>query len=255
MAIMAIVTQPVYEGLAQHAWSDAQLAELEQALTREDFLADYQFTMRNEKIFAIDTIERQRITREIKSMEAVDGTNEMVTTSMWWVPSAYFYQNELAFARMHQNFIVPLVDATNRIIAPAALQQAENGVRSTMKHYSPYQIQAGRLFPAIAKAVEKFAFVQAGVDLARVACALERYRLAHGEYPASLDALAPQFIDKVPTDIINGQSLHYRPTADGRFILYSVGWNAKDDGGTVGLTKSGSVDRQNGDWVWQYPAK
>ena len=80
------------------------------------------------------------------------------------------------------------------------------------------------------------------MDLARVAIALERYRLAHGEYPESLDALAPQFIAKLPHDIINGQPLHYRRTADGQFVLYSVGWNETDDGGEVGFKKDGSVD-------------
>jgi len=97
--------------------------------------------------------------------------------------------------------------------------------------------------------------MQESVDLARVAIALERYRLAHGEYPKSLDALEPQFIAKLPRDIINGQSLHYRRTADGQFVLYSVGWNEKDDGGVVGLTEGGSVDITKDDWVWRYPSK
>jgi hypothetical protein len=110
------------------------------------------------------------------------------------------------------------------------------------------------LIPALGAAAGRFAFAQASVDLARVACALERYRLAHGEYPAALDALAPHFIDKLPHDIINGQPLHYRPAADGRFVLYSVGWDEKDDGGIPGLRKSGGLDAEQGDWVWRYPA-
>jgi hypothetical protein len=97
--------------------------------------------------------------------------------------------------------------------------------------------------------------VQESVDLARVACALERYRLAHDEYPESLDVLVPRFIAKLPHDIINGQPLHYRRTADGQFVLYSIGWNEKDDGGIVGLRDSGSVDITKGDWVWRYPAR
>jgi hypothetical protein len=88
--------------------------------------------------------------------------------------------------------------------------------------------------------------------LARVACALERYRLAHGQYPETLDVLAPQYIGKLPHDIINGQPLHYRRTDDGQFVLYSVGWNETDDDGTVVFLKSGSaVDRDKGDWVWK----
>ena len=90
---------------------------------------------------------------------------------------------------------------------------------------------------------------------AQVACGLERYHLAHGEYPESLDALAPQFIEKLPHDIIGGQPLHYRRMDNGKFLLCSVGWNETDDSGQVVLKEDGSVDREKGDWVWQYPAK
>ena len=255
MAVMAITLQPVYEGLARQRWSDAQLMELEQVLARQDFLADFEFAMKGEKVFAIEAFEKQRITRESKQLEEHSGTNKIVTTSYRFMPSAYFYQNELNFAQMHQRFIVPLVDLTNRVVVPAALRQAQAAVQSETKHYSYYKVRALMVFPAISKAVMKFATIQAQMDLARVACALERHRLAHGEYPETLDALAPQFIEKLPHDIINGQPLHYRRSEDGKFVLYSVGWDEKDDGGKIFFTKSGSIDREKGDWVWQYPAK
>jgi len=51
----------------------------------------------------------------------------------------------------------------------------------------------------------------------------------------------------MPHDIINGELFRYRRTDDGQFILYSVGWNEKDDGGTPG-TKL--FDEKFGDWVW-----
>jgi hypothetical protein len=92
--------------------------------------------------------------------------------------------------------------------------------------------------------------------LARTAIALERYRLACGEFPGSLDMLAPRFIGTVPHDVIGGQPLHYRRTNKGQFILYSVGWNGRDDGGKVGYFKGNiSLDITSGDWVWQYPSK
>jgi hypothetical protein len=256
IAITAITLQPIYEGLAQHRWNDTQLAELERALGTKDFLADFQFTMRGERTLAIDTFENQRLTREYKTVEVIDGKPKATTINMHLMPSAYFYQNELTFAQMYRQLILPLVDLTNRIAPPAALRQAQAAIQAQTKHYSPYKVQALMLiFPAVSKSVIKFANIQTDVDLARVACALERYRLAHGEYPETLDALAPQFIPSVPHDVINGQPLHYRRTDDGRFVLYSVGWNEKDDGGTVVLTKVGTVDRENGDWVWQYPPK
>ncbi len=111
------------------------------------------------------------------------------------------------------------------------------------------------MLPALGNAARKFAYGQASVDLARAGIALERYQLAHSEYPESLDALAPQFIAKLPHDVIGGGPLKYRRTSDGQFVLYSVGWNEKDDGGVVVFQKGSTpaVDISQGDWVWRYP--
>lgn len=100
------------------------------------------------------------------------------------------------------------------------------------------------------RAYQSCAANQTKAHQAQIACALERYRLARGEYPEKLDALTPQFIANIPHDIIGGQPLHYRRTADGKFLLYSVGWNEKDDGGQPGLTKNRQPDLTTGDWVW-----
>jgi hypothetical protein len=251
IAIVAIGLQPIWEGLVEHKWSDEQLVALDAELSKIDFLADYGSIMRGERAFAIASFESQRHSREIISYR----DDRIVTNKLTFMPSAWFYQNELAIARMQQQWILPLVDTNSRTVSPEKLRQANDANRAETKHYSPYKVQALMLFPAISASVKKVAAIQVSINLARVACALERYRLAHGEYPETLDALVPQFIEKLPHDIINGQPLHYRREADGRFILYSVGWNEKDDGGTVALTKGGNVDRENGDWVWQYPAK
>ncbi|HEX7469520.1 MAG TPA: hypothetical protein VF437_02120, partial [Verrucomicrobiae bacterium] len=257
LAILNIAVQPIWEGLAEHHWSDEQLVALDSELAKMDFLADYDFSMRGERAFAIASFENERLTRKMILPQGGDGdsaTNKPQIVNMRFMPSAFFYQNELSFARMHQQWVLPLVDTKTRVVSPEALRRADDAVNAGMKHYSPYKVLALMVFPAIGSAVVKFAFAQVSVDLARVACALERYRLAHGEYPETLDAVVPQFIAKIPHDIINGQPLHYRRTDDGRFILYSVGWNETDDGGQVAFTKSGSVDREKSDWVWQYPS-
>jgi hypothetical protein len=271
IAITAITLQPIYEGLAQHRWNDEQLAALQRSLAAKDFLADYQYAMRGERIFAVDMLESERIAGEYKTYT----DSEELTVNMHWMPNAFFYQNELACARLNEEFLQPLADVTNRLVSPSALRESVAAAQEQAKHYSPYKILAVMSLPAVIKSVEKFAAIQVDVDLARVACALERYRLSKGKYPATLDALAPQFIETAPHDIINGQPLHYRLREDGppsqgsgatspptrssgaasNFVLYSVGWNETDDGGTVALTKSGTVDREKGDWVWQYPTK
>jgi hypothetical protein len=118
---------------------------------------------------------------------------------------------------------------------------------------NPYNVLCRLFLPGLQNSSRKFAFAQAAVNLARTGVALEQHRLAQGEYPQTLEALAPRFINRVPQDPIGGQPFRYRLTQDKHFILYSLGWNGKDDGGSAALNKSGSVDLDNGDWVWRYP--
>jgi hypothetical protein len=60
--------------------------------------------------------------------------------------------------------------------------------------------------------------------------------------------------------LIGGQPLKYHKTTN-NFVLYSNGWNEKDDGGVpVFLGDNirwfgGDQDLEKGDWVWTYPAK
>jgi hypothetical protein len=118
-----------------------------------------------------------------------------------------------------------------------------------LRKTTPYNILARMLFPAIAKSAANTARAQTILDQAAVACAAERFRIAHGIYPEKLQALVPRFIEKIQTDVIAGRPLEYRRSDDGRFVLYSVGWNQKDDGGQIVPSKR--TPRQNvdqGDW-------
>ena len=257
IALVSIAIQPVWEGLAEHKWSEAQLAVLERELGTLDFLADYEYAMRGERACSISAIEYVRRHRQYIGYmnEGDNGTPDspFVASVSHLIPASFFYQNELAIARMHQQWILPLVDVERRIVSPEMTRQATNSIVQLGRRYNPYTIFAAMLVPALGRSAERFGSTQTAIDLARVACALERYRLVHGQYPEALDVLAPQFIDKIPHDIINGQPLKYRCTGDGQFVLYSVGWNETDDGGQVALTKTGTVDVEKGDWVWQYP--
>ena len=99
---------------------------------------------------------------------------------------------------------------------------------------------------------KRIAYGQNAADMARVAIALERYRLVQGNYPEKLDALAPRFIESLPHDVIGGQPLKYHRTDNGQFALYSVGWNGTDDGGAVFPPEDSSFGNESGkgDWVW-----
>jgi len=88
-------------------------------------------------------------------------------------------------------------------------------------------------------------------QMAAVACALERCRLAKGAYPEKLEELSPAFLPQPPLDPMNGQPYHYRRTADGWFEFYSVGLNGQDDQGALGSKRA----EEQADWRWPVPTR
>jgi type II secretory pathway pseudopilin PulG len=133
------------------------------------------------------------------------------------------------------------------------LSPEDEALRKRFSSRSPYNILAAMLLPAVERSVQKAAASQATVTLARVACALERHRLATGAYPEKLDELAPRFLARIPPDPVNGGALKYRREAPDRFILYSVALDGKDDDGlaTSSVRLADNGEAPSGDWVWR----
>jgi len=98
------------------------------------------------------------------------------------------------------------------------------------------------LVPAFARSLESEARNEAMLDLMRIGISVEQYRASTGSYPATLDAISPSLGGTVPVDPFTGQPYRYQPSS-ASFLLYSVGSNLTDDGGTV--------DRKTGDIVWR----
>jgi len=160
-----------------------------------------------------------------------------------FAPRGWLYQNLCVGAPLRQGHL-DAIDVTNNRVWPARVDGASRELETTFKHNRPYSHLVAVTLPNFTKAIQTMAHNQTLANEAYIACGLERYRLAHGQYPETLEALVPQFAEKLPHDIIGGQPLKYHRTADGQFVLYSVGWNEKDDGGVPGKT---AVE---GDWVW-----
>ena len=255
IAILNLALQPVWEGLASHQWSDPQLAELDAELAKLDFLADYRFTLRGEAASQGGIIDFLR--RHPEQLPNLSGNGSPVRPSLltrigWHLmPRGWFYQSRLRCARPLVELYIPLADTHRGMISPKAAQQADAAVQAEVKHRNRYSEVEKLFLSGLGATARKFAYGQESADLARVAIALERFRLVNGNYPETLDALEPRFIEPLPHDVINGQPLHYRLADEARFVLYSVGWNETDDGGRAASTGNGTVDILKGDWVWK----
>jgi hypothetical protein len=85
--------------------------------------------------------------------------------------------------------------------------------------------------------------------------ALERYHLAHQDYPQTLDDLIPDNTSALPLDLVTQASFKYERQSKDAYRLWSVGWNQKDDNGQVVKKTSDTLNLDEGDWTWPQPVK
>jgi hypothetical protein len=164
------------------------------------------------------------------------------------VPRGWIYQNMVGYANLMEEQIEAMNPA-NDLVVPHKTEEAAGKINGVQTSVSPFRYVAGVAIPNTVRATAVMAHNQTEVNQALAVCALERYRLAHGQYPETLAALSPQFLDQIPSDIIGGQPPHYRRTGDGKFLLYSIAWTEKDHGGVPGKPDPNRA-KETGDWVW-----
>jgi hypothetical protein len=262
MGQLGLALQPVAEGMNQ--WSEPQLRSLQARLAGFDFCADAKRALSAERFWAsaiIDDVGRSP--GKLDLLGSVSGRQQsgfgLGAALMSIAPSGWYDFEKLNCSRMADESVLPAIDLTTRQISPRLSHAADERMarltkRSLTGLYFHHLFFCSLLLPGVSKATEKAACAQTGVDCALIACALERYRREHGQFPESLGALQPQFVEKLPHDIINGQPLKYHRTETGQYVLYSVGWNEIDDGGLVGVAKSEEANSfSQGDWVWRLP--
>jgi hypothetical protein len=240
------------------------LRDIQEHLQRFDFLADAEHALRAERtLFGSGIIEWvRRSTNKMKLLQEFEGMNNNDPGSVLpfgallvAAPGGWLYLEQRNQSRAFDEFLLPLIDVTNHVVRPDSVQKADAAIAqlahgSQMQRFLRHELFCGLLLPSISRVTQKAAYAQTAVDTAALACAIERYRLTKGRLPDSLDKLEPDFINKIPQDIINGQTLRYRVLSGQEYVLYSVGWNLKDDGGSVHRTKGGDPEPREGDWGW-----
>jgi hypothetical protein len=86
------------------------------------------------------------------------------------------------------------------------------------------------LMPAFGRIMQIETRHSAHLLVTQTALAVERYRLAKGHLPESLENLVPTYMESVPKDPFDGQYLRYNSREKG-FVVYSVGEDLTDEGG------------------------
>jgi len=261
MAELQLALQPIAEGMG--TWSEAQLLALQKDLQGFDFCSDIKRALSAERtLFGCGVIEyvrrnsnKTRLIDELNRVGAENSGDWSIGPLLVAAPGGWLYLEQLNLSRTFDQHLSPLIDLDQRRIDPQAVRAAEASLGdlnsgSAVSKFLHHRFFSAMLLPGISKVAQKAAYSQTAADTATLACALERYRLAHGNLPDSLEKLDPQYIAKVPHDLITGKPLIYRPTSDGHYLLYSVCWNEVDDRGVPGKTQKAESNHDDGDWVW-----
>ena len=151
-------------------------------------------------------------------------------------------ENLLFYNRLWDQTLFKGYDLSRHQVFPTKSEAAWVLIDKSLSKITAEKYLAAIALPNFRLFITMVARNQTFVSEALIVCALERYRRANGEYPATLARLAPGFLENLPHDIITGETLKYRLTANGQFLLYSVGWNQRDD--------NGNAEKDKGDWVW-----
>jgi hypothetical protein len=254
LAYAGILLQPVWEGLNAHVWNDTQLARLEAALASIELIGPMQTAWRYERCNSISQLEK-------RVAGGVDGPYGLLTdptappapaTSRLvrkiFLPRGWVYQNLCAMDEVFEIGVSTVLDPEHHRVHPERTSLAEGRYKSL--RLLPFGTPlASPIFPAMVTQDIRVAKAQSFFDQARVATALERFKLGRGHYPENLHDLTPAYLRQVPHDLITGESLKYARTSSA-FTLYSVGWNGKDDHGQIAPATSAEHDQERGDWVW-----
>ena len=227
----------IYEGLVGHRWTDAQIQGFTTVLRQRDVYALLRQSMQLERAIANDFYDRSR--RGFVKESLLDLGSPFQDLRM--VPSAILYQNQRRQNQFYDaiNFDGVREHGLSTFSKDAGMEQLTNG-------FWPYRALSAMLAPAIHSCLKKTVRGRVTLDLAILACELERYRIAKGTYPETLAELVPQFLKAIPHDAASGGALHYHREKNDRFVLYSVGSDLKDDLGDIGKDEAG-------DWTWRMP--
>lgn len=257
VAVVGLYTDVIGEGFKLHAWQEPQLMALEKQLGDVRLTPLVGEALRHEEVFFSTTLERNSRNALIKMFYLNPGSKPSSLFDLLksrellfiaFAPRGWFYQNMVVRASLTTRYF-DRVDPTHDSVSPRRQKEMTRSMETLFGRFSPYTFLVAIMTPNFSRATQRMAYNQNQANMAIIACALERYHLANNQYPESLAALSPQFIDKLPHDIINGGDLKYHRSGDS-FVLYSIGWNEKDDGGTPAPTRNGQPDLENGDWVW-----
>lgn len=266
---LGMLCSATWEICAAHAGTAEDFARLESAIANLDLHRALLHASRSELASAVGLLQFLKSTRdgavEILSLGWIGGNDvgAFANAAEHAIPAGFFDASCAFLAERELRHIVrPVRDGDWRAALRAAKEFEDEiiGMKATVWTH-PEAILTAMVVPVTTNVTRRAAHAQAVISQAVIACALERHRLARGSYPDALAAVQRADGAPLPLDEMSGKPMGYRKTADGKYALWSIGLDGRDDGGKRVLNEENpegtSFHDENhvGDWVWDFPGK
>ncbi len=249
LATVATMENAVWGGLLGQQWAEPELRKIEADLAGLDGLKDYLFALGSER-GGSNQMTDMLIDNPRQFAALMQGEPPSSAWGSSAFPSGWLYQNKVRANRFFDESAARIDPGQRRYFGERPVPSSAAHITSIPARI--YYMIFCLMSPVMEQIENKAVLTATVTDQTRLACALERFRLARGNLPQALSELAPEFIPAIPVEIVNGEPYRYRRTDDGSFALYSVGTDLRDDGGVIDPKLNAS---KQADWVWRYPAK
>ena len=232
------------QGMTDHVWTADQPARYQELLEKIDLPKDLLFVLRGERIFCRESLKALKLHALKQPHQGLLTSLEMSATGLLLEKGAAYYVllMQRALEKMQNTF-----KETGWNRSSTRIWQDEQAALEHRPLHRMMYMMLTLAIPALDGAIEKVTEAQTQVDQSLIACALERYRIARGSYPASPDSLVPEYLAKIPNSPITGKPMNYSLKQDGTFLLWTPSWELKSLGGKPGEYFG------EGDIVWGQP--
>jgi hypothetical protein len=262
ISIDSMTLESLWLGLRERVFAEEELRRLQELYAADETEKALLQAMRGELAAGVDALEYlQRAKAEGKGSAAemlagLSGGNDDSGLMIARLPNGMLDHWKSVIGEVELRYMIQPTKQgmVAAVSAGEALDREIKDKHNIVLHAD--WIMARLMVPAV-KQVSLSAWLGAAREQqALAAIALERFFVKRGAYPAKLEELVPEFLPVVPLDACDGKPLRYRTTESGRFKLWSVGFDGKDDAGKVTLeaNKTPKLNKGEylGDWAWQY---
>jgi len=232
-------------GIQQETWSVNMLAEIETTLGKVRPLQRMIDGLRGERLLFLEATEGATLRDLVMMIRMSDGQSGNADSWLMTLydlrPAGWTASDRAVYASTIQEWIDDLELAPERGIDLGRFAALPKSAFQTFQH--PLSSVA---LPSLDGSLRRALRVENDVRLAEVSCAIERFRIENGRLPESAAEVASLLTPPaLPEDLPHAQPVQYRKTGEGSYLLYGLGLDGTDDGGSP--EGRGHLSK---DWVW-----